>query len=255
MKIGIQVSSFRPVLTTEQEVAFAFQRMKAMGCDTVQLQWIDPAVSMDFIGETLKNTGIISVSVQDFYETIRENKAYYYTLNRVTGGTWICVSRIPERLKTREGLDCYVAELRAMASELETLGQKLCFHPVSADFVPIAGIDPVDYLLEAMPELMICADLYHLNKSGKDMRAWLRKYRGRVCMVHFKDSRTVNGVEELVPAGQGDTDWRGVVETCLETGVEYAFAEQERWQGDPFDRLEEAYLWLAGQCPVTVTRL
>ena len=246
MKIGIQVSSFRPVLTTEDEVALAFRRMKSMGCDTVQIQWIDPAVSVDFIAETLKNTGIISVSVQDFYETIRENKDYYYTLNGATGGTWICVSRIPERLKTREGLDDYVAELRAMASELGALGQKLCFHPVSGDFGPIDGLDPVDYLLEAMPELMICADLYHLNKSGKDMCAWLRRYRGRVCMVHFKDSRTVDGVEELVPAGQGDTDWRGVVETCMETGVAYAFAEQERWQGDPFDRLKEAFVWLAG---------
>jgi sugar phosphate isomerase/epimerase len=248
MKIGIQVSSFRPVLTTEQEVALAFQRMKAMGCDTVQLQWIDPAVSIEFIGETLKNTGIVSVSVQDFYETIRENRDYYDTLNGATGGTWICVSRIPERLKTREGLDLYVAELRAMASELALLGQKLCFHPVSGDFAPIAGLDPVEYLLEAMPELMICADLYHLNKSGKDMCAWLRRYAGRVCMVHFKDSRTdENGKEELVPAGQGDTDWTGVVEACVETGVEYGFAEQERWQGDPFDRLKEAFDWLAGQ--------
>lgn len=248
MKTGIQVSSFRPVLTTEKEVRTAFENMKAMGCSTVQLQWIDPSVSIEYIVKTLKETGITSVSVQDFYQTVLENKAYYYDLNRLTGGIWICVSRIPERLKTRAGLDRYIAELRVMASELEAMGQKLCFHPVSADFVPIGGIDPVAYLLDAMPELSVCFDLYHLNKSGKNMISWLKRYGRRVCMVHFKDSRLrPDGTEELVPAGQGDVNWEGVVEACVETGVQYAFAEQERWQGDPFERLKEAFDWINRQ--------
>lgn len=248
MKTGIQVSSFRPVLTTEKEVESAFSRMKEMDCRTVQLQWIDPAVSVEFIGEMCRKYGIQSVSVQDFYQVVLENKAYYCRLNAVTGGTWICVSRIPERLKSREGLDRYIAELREMSRELEQVGQKLCFHPVSADFAAIDGIDPVEYLLDHMPELRICFDLYHLHKTGRSMADCLRRYAGRVVMVHFKDYRlTPDGTEELVPAGQGVIDWTGVVQVCRETGVEYAFAEQERWQGDPFDRLKEALDWLNGE--------
>lgn len=245
MKTGIQVSSFRPVLTTEPEVETAFSRMGAMGCEMVQLQWIDPAVSIDFVWEMCKKYGIHSVSVQDFYQTVLENKAYFYRLNARTGGTWICVSRIPERLKSREGLDRYIAELREMSRELEAMGQKLCFHPVSADFAPIEEVEPVEYLLEQMPELKICFDLYHLHKTGRNMAEYLRKYAGRVVMVHFKDYRVnAEGVEELVPAGQGVIGWTGVVEACMDTGVEYAFVEQERWLGDPFDRLKEAYDWL-----------
>lgn len=244
MQTGIQVSSFRPVLTSAEEVEFAFQKMGAMGCSVVQLQWIDPCVSPDVIRRAMDQAGIRSVSVQDFYQTVAENRQYYYELNRITGGTWVCVSRIPEQWKSREGIREYVRALREMTRELENWGQKLCFHPVSADFAPVEGMDLVELLLEEMPELMICADLYHLNKSGKDMAAWLRTYRGRVCMVHFKDSRTVDGVEELVPAGQGDINFAGVTAACVETGVEYALAEQERWQGDPFLRLSEGFDWL-----------
>lgn len=243
MKTGIQVSSFKPVLTTEAEVKTAFEKMQAMGCKWVQLQWIDPSVPVGFIAECLKGTGMQSVSVQDFYEVICQNRPYYTALNACTGGVWMCVSRIPDRLKSREGLDAYVQELRAFGQELEACGQKLCFHPVSADFVPIDGLDPVAYLLEAMPELMICADLYHINKVGLDRKAWLRKYAGRVCMVHFKDEKG----GRLVPAGQGDTDWTGVAAVCAEIGVDYAFVEQERWQGDPFERLKEALDWLNHQ--------
>ena len=249
MITGIQVSSFRPVLTSEQEVEYAFSRMREMGCSTVQLQWIDPGISVEFVGEMCRKYGISSVSVQDYYTAVLDNKDYHFGLNAATAGTWVCVSRIPDRLKSREGITQYIRELREMSRELEQIGQKLCFHPVRADFAPFDGVEqPVEELLEGMPELAVCFDLYHLHKTGRNMAEYLRRYAGRVPMVHFKDYRlNPDGSEDLVPAGQGVTDWTGVVEACVETGVGYGFAEQERWEGDPFDRLKEAFDWLNQQ--------
>ena len=243
MKTGIQVSSFKPVLKTEEQVRTAFEKMAAMGCGWVQLQWIDPAVSGEFIGACLKDTGIRSVGVQDFYQLIRENKAYYMELNEKTGGTWMCVSRIPQEQKNPAGLEDFIRELEEFQRELEPWGQKLCLHPVSGDFEPIGGVDPVEYILQRLEWLNICADLYHLNRVRSDMPGWLRRYAGRVCMVHFKESR--NGT--LVPPGQGDIDWTGVFPACRDTGVEYGFAEQESWEGDPFDRLKEGFDWVNEQ--------
>lgn len=240
---GVQISSLRPLLTTEEEVRAAFMKLSAMGCSTVQLQWIDPSVSIESIAQSLKAASLSSVSVQDFYETIRENKEYYIRLNQQTGGVWMCVSRIPDRLKSRPGLDRYIDELRAFQTELNPFGQKLCLHPVSADFEPVEGLDPVGYLLEQMPELHICLDLYHLNKRGFDLPGWIGRYAGRICMVHFKDEKSGS----LVPAGQGDTDWTGVAEACLRADIPYAFIEQERWAKDPFDCLREALDWLKGE--------
>ena len=237
---GVQISSLKPLLISEEEVLSAFMKVRAMGCTTVQLQWIDRSVSAESIARSLREAGLVSVSVQDFYEAVRENKAYYIDLNRQTGGVWLCVSRIPDRLKSRTGLDRYIEELRALQSELNAFGQKLCLHPVSADFEPIDGLDPIAYLLENMPGLHVCLDLYHLNKRGFDLPAWISRYGSRICMVHFKDEK--NG--SLVPAGQGDTDWTGVVEACLRAEIPYAFVEQERWEKDPFDCLQQALDWL-----------
>ena len=240
MENGIQVSSLKPLLLTVQQVQDAFQKMKALGCNVVQLQWIDSSVPVETIAQILKENNIASVSVQDFYDLVLENPDYYIRLNAATGGTWLCVSRIPERLKSPDGLDTYIAELRAMQETLAPLGQKLCFHPVSGDYTAIPGVNAVEYLLQNMPELEICLDLYHLNRNCTDMPGFIRRYGNRICMVHFKDALE----DTLVPAGQGDTNWNGVVKACLEAGVPYAFVEQERWNRDPYDCLQEAMDWL-----------
>jgi len=237
---GIQVSSLKPFLQTTEQVSETFARLNKLGCKTIQLQWIAPAVPTEAIAQALRNNRIASVSVQDFYDLVLENLDYYTRLNAATGGTWLCVSRIPERLKSPEGLDEYITELRAMQQKLTPLGQKLCFHPVSGDFTAIPEINAVEYLLKNMPELEICLDLYHLNRNCRDMPGFIRRYGKRICMVHFKDALG----DTLVPAGQGDTDWTGVVEACLEAKVPYAFVEQERWDRDPYDCLQEAMDWL-----------
>lgn len=245
MKTGIQVSSLKPLLRTAGQVDAAFARMAAMGVDTVQLQWIDPSVPIEAIGEALRRHGLRSVSVQDFSTEILANKRYYYELNALTGGTWLCPSRVPGQYKTRAGLEVFAQELEAMRDELAQLGQKLCFHPVAADFVPIDGICPVEFLMERLKWLDLCYDLYHVHKAGLSMPDVIRKYPGRVCMVHFKEGKRLpDGSEVLVPAGQGDIDWTGTVEACLETLVPYAFVEQERWDRDPYDCLGEALAWL-----------
>lgn len=240
MKTGIQVSSLKPLLKAPEQVQTAFYKMKELGCDTVQLQWIDASVSVAEIAVALAENGMVSVSVQDFYETVKNDFEYYVNLNAATNGKWLCVSRIPERMKSPQGLDAFAEELRQMQKKLDAYGQKLCFHPVSADFQAVPGMDAVEYLFTAMPEMDICLDLYHLNRNCNDMPGFIRKHAGRVCMVHFKDGKD----GKLVPAGQGDTNWTGVVKACMETEVPYGFVEQETWDSDPYDCLQAALNWV-----------
>ena len=240
MELGIQVSSLKPLLNTPEQVDQVFARMAQMGCRWVQLQWIDPAVSPEDIAAALNRHGLRSVSVQDFCTSIRETLEYYVNLNQRTGGRWLCVSRIPEECKSPQGLAEFARELEALNDKLSPLGQQVCFHPVSADFQAVPGLDAVEVLLKKLPWMPLCLDLYHLNRCCGDMPGYIRRHAGRICMVHFKDSRD----GRLVPAGQGDTPWEGVAHACRDAGVEYAFVEQETWDGDPFQCLQEALDWL-----------
>ena len=243
MEFGIQVSSLRPELLTAEGVENACARMAALGVEIVQLQWIDPAVPIPAIAASLARHGLQSVSVQDFSTASLQNPAYYLDLNAATGGTWLCLSRVPER--TRAGLEDYAQALEDLRDRAAAMGQRLCFHPVAADLESIDGICPVDFLMERLKWLDLCWDLYHVHKAGLSIPETVEKYLHRVCMVHFKDFRLLpDGSEILVPAGQGDIDWTGAVEACRRIGVPYAFAEQERWDRDPYACLGEALDWL-----------
>lgn len=243
MELGIQVSSLKPLLNTPEQVDQVFARMAQIDCRWVQLQWIDSAVSPEDIAAALNRHGLRSVSVQDFYTSIRETLEYYVNLNQRTGGRWLCVSRIPEEYKSPQGLAAFAREMEALNEKISPLGQQVCFHPVSADFQAVPGLDAVEVLLEKLPWMPLCLDLYHLNRCCGDMPGYIRRHAGRICMVHFKDSRDGH----LVPAGQGDTPWEGVAQACRDAGLEYAFVEQETWDGDPFQCLQEALGWLKQQ--------
>lgn len=245
MKIGIQISSLKPMLQTLGDLRTTCEKLAALGCDTVQLQWLNRELPAKEVAGILAETGITSVSVQDYYTEIRGNLEYYVNLNRETRGLWLCPSRILDSCKTPEGLDLYAAELKQLSALLrDNYGQKLCFHPVSADFFAIEGMDAVGALLEKLPDMELCLDLYHLNRYTDDMPGYIRRYAGRIPMVHFKDA---DARGRLVPAGQGEVKWEGVAAACLDAGVAYAFAEQESWDRDPFCCLKEAMDWVVGE--------
>ena len=243
MKTGIQLSSLCTLMTTPEQIEKAFYKISDLGCQCVQLQWIESLELVDDIVWSMKCTNMESLGSQDFSSYVQSDLDYFVNLNRLTGGIWLTVSRIPEDRKSPEGLDIFAGELEALQEKLTPLGQRVCFHPVSPDYNAVPGMNAVEYLLEKLPWLELCLDLYHLDKNCDDMPAFIRRYAGRIPMVHFKDHR--NG--RLVPAGSGEVRWAGVVKACLDAGVKYALAEQESWEEDPYECLGQAMAWIEGE--------
>ena len=245
MKPGIQISSFRPLLTSPEGVSRVFAETARMGCDTVQLQWIDMSVSPEVIVREMNRFGIRSVSTQDFYETVQEHLDYFIQLNHLCKSRWVCVSKIPEAFAGPRGLADFSQQLALLKKRLETEDLELCFHPRGEDFALTGGLQPVQYLMEQDGlDLSLCLDLYHVHWAGLSLADTIRRYTGRVCMVHFKDFRQTPKGPALVPVGQGDIRWEEAVNACLQTRVPFGFVEQEQWEGDPFRCLQESYDWL-----------
>lgn len=248
-EIGAQVSSLRPYLQDLGSMRASFRKLSEMGYRIVQLQWICPGISPEEIAEGLQDSGLTSVSTQDFYEEVRTRFPYFLRLNELCGSRHLCFSGIPEKLRSsREGCIQFASEITELSKAAEDRGMILVFHPRSQELAQIEGKTASEWLMEHVPaSVQMGLDLYHVNKAGLNMADWIRKFRGRMDFVHFKDEKSLpDGRKILVPVGQGDTDWEDAVSACRETGLRWIFAEQERWEKDAFVCMRESLEWLDG---------
>lgn len=250
---GIQISSLKPLLTSPNQVREAFQKIKEMGCDIVQLQWIDSSVPITDIAEALHASRLTAISVQEIFSVFDTNRSYYYELCRMCNCDELCLSRIPEHCTSTAALEDYAQTLCSIHEYLQKEGRHLSFHPTKNDFASIDGTYngtcKLDILLKHLPDTVtLCLDLYHVEHAGLSIADTLRRYKTRVTEVHFKDYKLLaEGNEMLVPAGCGEIAWNDAIKECLHQKVAYGYVEQERWERDPFDCLQEAFSWLNTQ--------
>ena len=81
-------------------------------------------------------------------------------------------------------------------------------------------------------------DTYWVQCGGADPIQWINKVEGRMQVVHFKDM-VVNSEAKSIMAevGEGNLNWKGIIEACEKTGVEWCPVEQDFCQRDPFESL------------------
>jgi sugar phosphate isomerase/epimerase len=69
--------------------------------------------------------------------------------------------------------------------------------------------------------------------GGADVCKTLSKLKGRVGCVHLKDFATVYNSEKqeflgkFAPVGDGNLDFKGIIQTLKESGTEYYLVEQD----------------------------
>lgn len=243
--IGIQVSSVKPFLKTSDEVNEAFEKFKASGFNYAQLQWIDPSVDDNDIKNALVKNDIISVSSQDYYHVIRDNKEAYINTCLVTGTKDLTVSGIPEQYMSKEGCDIFAKELIEFSKILANKGLTMSFHPRSQEYVDVGGVLATDLLLEkTVGHMYLCLDGYHVHASKLEPADYIAKYHEILTGFHFKDCKIVDGKKVLAPIGQGTFNWDKTFEACIKYQVKYCYVEQESWDKDPFVSLKESLDYL-----------
>lgn len=126
-----------------------------------------------------------------------------------------------------------LADVHNMADTLEKAGRlvqesglQFGYHNHAFEFKPVEGKLIIDHLLERIPAELLFAefDLGWVNVAGQDPAAYVRKYAGRLPVVHAKDFHADGKDAEI---GQGAVNWDSALAAVEEAGVEYVIVEQE----------------------------
>ncbi|HIU47312.1 MAG TPA: sugar phosphate isomerase/epimerase [Candidatus Fimadaptatus faecigallinarum] len=246
MRIGLQISSLKKYIQTRDDTAETFRRVRELGYQDVQLQWTGPDVDSDFLAELLRAHGMRCWGTQDYYDVVMARLDYEIAAAGKYNARYICVSGVPERFMSPDGLKAMAAELRATRDRLAEHGLILTFHPRYHEYVPMDGSTPTERLLELVPDMQLTLDAYHTEVCHLDTPALMRRYAGRVDLVHIKDAQALDPRAPLTPVGAGAINYLPVLRACEGAGVKVVLAEQESWQCDAFCCMAQSLGYLRG---------
>ncbi|MPV36894.1 TIM barrel protein [Georgenia subflava] len=153
---------------------------------------------------------------------------------------------------------CHAAD--EMAVRLADEGIGLYYHNHHLEFAKVDGRSILDIIRDEAPNMRLEIDVHWVQRGGKDPVRTLQKYAGLVDLVHLKDYRigamdpaafdalaagdfqafmqAFTGVVQFGEVGEGNLDWREIIDQALESGAKYLLIEQDDQYGrDPFDCL------------------
>jgi sugar phosphate isomerase/epimerase len=147
-----------------------------------------------------------------------------------------------------EGRDLKMDDYKKMAEDFNKKGAickqngiRFGFHNHDMSFIPINGEMPQDVLMANTDADLVDyeMDIYWVVTAGQDPEAWLKKYPNRFRACHIKDrSKTPdkdNG-KNSVNLGTGVIDFRKILRTARDNGMQYYIVEQEFYpSGTPLE--------------------
>jgi sugar phosphate isomerase/epimerase len=180
---------------------------------------------------------------------------------KALGAEMIRVGMLPaEAMASAATVAAFADRCDEVAARLLDHGVRLHYHNHHVDFARYDGRHLLDVLAERSPLVGFEIDVHWVQRGGLDPVATLRRYAGRVAMVHLKDYRIghlppeafaaldagdrgpweegMRHIVEFAEVGEGNLDFPSIIEESLAIGAAYLLVEQDECYGrTPFESL------------------
>ena len=250
MKIGAQLYTVRAFCKDLEGLDESLKKVADIGYRSVQLSGVCP-YEADWMAERLKAYGLTCDLTHYDYNKLLTKTEETIRFHETMGCRYIGLG-YSSRLQSQEEFVRFTEELRPVLSRLGDAGYKFMYHNHNHEFAKREGKTLLEHLCDAFSkeELGITLDCYWAQAGGADPAEWIKKLSGRVDCVHYKDM--IYSLEEKAPrmavVGEGNMNYPAIIRASYDTGVKYAFVEQDDCYGeDPFDCLKRSYDYLKAE--------
>jgi len=153
------------------------------------------------------------------------------------GAKYIACPWLPADRRTEPGYRQLAETLNIAVAAARKRGIQLCYHNHDFEFIVYGGKTGFDILFGASdPDLVkIELDTYWAVFAGLDAVDLIRRYAGRIPLVHLKD---MTGTESptFAEVGEGRMDFDAILKACDDAGgVAWYVVEQDRCERPPLE--------------------
>lgn len=227
-------------MTTENVEAFQKAKVDFDMEIAAMSAFVEP-VAEGLIGDSLKN---------DFEKIVNDCKALDCNYLRIG---MIPLDLMGDKDKTME----FIQKAEAEAIKLAEYGIDLYHHTHHVEFEKYEGKYLLDIMKDNTEKLGFELDVHWIQRAGENPVEIIKKYKGRVALLHLKDYRIGRlslseeeladynkfmrkfvDVIEFAEVGEGSLDMKAIIEAGLESGAKYFIVEQDDTYGlSPYDSL------------------
>ena len=158
------------------------------------------------------------------------------------GTKFITCSYMPEeRRRDAAGWKATAKVLCQIAGKIAEAGLVFSYHNHSFEFQKFDGEYGLDILYgNSCAALKAQIDTYWVQHGGEDPAAYIRKYAGRVPLVHIKDM-TAGDEPTFTEIGNGILDWPAIFAASEAAGTEWLIVEQDVCAGPSLESAKMSY--------------
>jgi sugar phosphate isomerase/epimerase len=247
MGIGLQLYTVRE--ETAKDFRGVLREVAAMGYEGVEFAGYGniPAEEMRAL---LDELNLKAIGSHVGYERLLADADREFDYLLTIGARYCVVPYLgePHRSTPEQWRDTF-RKFAELGQEAKKRGLAFAYHNHAFEFeVTVDGAFAFDALYANVPAdlLQVEMDLGWVQYAGQDPAAYIRKYKGRLPLLHLKDFRRGNPGEPIdtVELGRGDLKLAELLEAGSDADAEWIIVEQDRCANPPLQAVKTSLEWL-----------
>lgn len=248
MNIGVQLFTLRDQLAEDFEGTL--RHVAGLGYEGVEFfHYGDiPAARMK---ELLDELGLKAIGSHIQLSNLKDNLQAEIDYLKTIGSKYAICPWLPEELRSVEAWQQHLVDLAAIGKACTEQGIELMYHNHDFEFSTlIDGQMVFEALFERIPatDLKVEMDIGWVQFSGIDPVDYIKKYAGRLPLLHLKDflkeSRDPEKTIDTVELGEGDLPLETIIKAASDADVDWIIVEQDSCTNPPLESVATSMNWL-----------
>lgn len=238
--IAAQLFTLREFLQTPEEIGKTLKKVKNVGYQAVQVSGLGP-IGAGELKHLADEAGIRICASHVSYDRLQNDLVAVVGEHKLWDCKYVGLGMMPKHFwGSREGYLTFAREMGEIAKKIYDRGLKFVYHNHNFELERFGDSTGLDLLFENTdPETFgFEMDTYWIQAGGGNPVEWIYKLKGRMEVVHFKDMAMSGWDQLFAEIGEGNLNWKAIIDACRETGVEWYAVEQDKCRRDPFDSLQ-----------------
>jgi sugar phosphate isomerase/epimerase len=250
-EIGAQTYTIRDYCKTLEDFGASMKKLAQTGYKTVQLSATGDFTARQVVS-ILDKYNLKAVLTHTNPQKILEQTDEVIRYHKAIGASYVGLGMMPQEYQAdgARGAARFIGDFSGAIKKIADAGLKFMYHNHSFEFQKFGGTSIFDMLTEGLDKTGagFTLDVYWVAHAGADPAFWLRKLKGRVDTVHYKDMIIESWTQKMAEVLEGNLNWREIFRASDEGGVKYAFVEQDDCYGkNPFECLKVSFNNLQNQ--------